>query len=101
MDRLYGRNRNFGKDGLLILTVGIFLFGGLLALSSPAQAQNSNKQAQATPALVSVEVINPVHKAQLLSYLKMSGLSLGLLINFNVPKLVNGVNRIINTSASL
>ena len=51
--------------------------------------------------LKAVEVINPVHKAQLLSYLKMSGPGLGLLINFNVPKLVNGIKRIINNSAPL
>ena len=51
--------------------------------------------------LKAIEVINPVHKAQLLSYLKMSGLGLGLLRNFNVPKLVSGIKRIINNSASL
>lgn len=41
------------------------------------------------------EVIN-VHQAQILSYLKMSGLKTGLLINFNVPRLVDGVFRISN-----
>ena len=44
-----------------------------------------------------VETILPVHKAQLLSYLKLSGVKLGLLINFNVPLLKNGITRIINT----
>ena len=43
-----------------------------------------------------VETILPVHKAQLLSYLKLSGVELGLLINFNVPLLKNGITRIIN-----
>jgi len=43
-----------------------------------------------------VETVLPVHKAQLLSYLKLSGLELGLLINFNVPLLKNGITRIIN-----
>ena len=43
-----------------------------------------------------VEKILPVHVAQLLSYLKLSKLKLGLLINFNVPHLRQGIRRIIN-----
>ena len=43
-----------------------------------------------------VETIKPLHKAQLLSYLKLSGLHLGLLINFNTVSLKDGINRIIN-----
>ena len=43
-----------------------------------------------------VEQILPVHHAQLLSYLRLSGMRLGLLINFNVPRLVSGVKRIVN-----
>ncbi|MCW8956366.1 MAG: GxxExxY protein [Gammaproteobacteria bacterium] len=46
--------------------------------------------------LKSVESILPVHGAQLLSYLKLSGFELGLLINFNVPQLSKGIKRIIN-----
>jgi GxxExxY protein len=42
----------------------------------------------------------PVHQAQLLTYLKLTGLPVGLLINFNVPKLVTGVKRVINPNAS-
>jgi GxxExxY protein len=38
----------------------------------------------------------PVHEAQLLSYLKLSGLSLGLLINFHGPVLKDGLERIVN-----
>jgi GxxExxY protein len=38
----------------------------------------------------------PVHEAQLLTYLKLTGLSLGLLINFNVPRLTSGVKRVVN-----
>jgi len=38
----------------------------------------------------------PVHEAQLLTYLKLSGLRLGLLVNFNVPVLKNGIKRIVN-----
>ena len=35
----------------------------------------------------------PVHQAQILSYLKLSGLKVGLLINFNVPLLKSGIKR--------
>jgi GxxExxY protein len=41
------------------------------------------------------ESLTDVHKAQVLTYLKLSGCKLGLLINFNVTKLVNGVKRLI------
>jgi GxxExxY protein len=44
----------------------------------------------------SVDAISPVHKAQLLSYLKLSGKSLGLLINFNVVHLKDGIKRFVN-----
>ena len=43
-----------------------------------------------------VEKLLPVHEAQLLSYLKLSGFKLGLLINFNVPHLRDGIRRVIN-----
>ena len=43
-----------------------------------------------------VEVELPVHRAQLLSYLRLAGKPLGLLINFNVPVLVKGITRIMN-----
>jgi len=43
----------------------------------------------------SIESILPVHKAQLLTYLKFSGYRLGLLINFNNTLLKNGIKRII------
>jgi len=46
--------------------------------------------------LKSVEVVLPVHRAQVLSYLRLTGKQLGLLINFNVPRLVDGVERIVN-----
>jgi GxxExxY protein len=45
--------------------------------------------------LKAVESILPVHKAQLLTYLKLSGHRLGLLINFNVPVVKDGISRII------
>jgi GxxExxY protein len=46
--------------------------------------------------LKSVEAIAPVHQAQIISYLKLSGRSLGLLINFNVPHLKDGIKRFVN-----
>ena len=45
--------------------------------------------------LKSVESLAPIHEAQLLSYLKAAGLRLGLLINFNAPRLVDGVRRFV------
>jgi GxxExxY protein len=46
----------------------------------------------------SVENLGPVHNAQLLTYVNLSNRPVGLLINFNVPKLVSGVRRLINKS---
>lgn len=45
--------------------------------------------------LKAVEKITPLHQAQILSYLKLSNKSLGLLINFNVLHLKEGIKRII------
>jgi GxxExxY protein len=41
----------------------------------------------------SVDAIAPIHEAQLMSYMKLSGRSLGLLINFNVLHLKDGIKR--------
>ena len=41
----------------------------------------------------SVEKVLPIHEAQLLTYMKLGGFKVGLLINFNEPKLVQGVVR--------
>jgi GxxExxY protein len=46
--------------------------------------------------LRSVEKLEPIHVAQLLTYLRLSGLWLGLLINFNVKVLKEGIKRIVN-----
>ena len=43
----------------------------------------------------SVDCLNPVHTAQLMTYLKLSGCKIGLLINFNVAFLKEGIRRII------
>lgn len=45
--------------------------------------------------LKSVDGLLPIHEAQILTYLKLSGLKVGLLINFNVPRLVDGVRRLV------
>lgn len=42
----------------------------------------------------SVEKTLPVHKSQVLTYLRMAHLQVGLLLNFNVPKMVDGITRI-------
>jgi GxxExxY protein len=44
----------------------------------------------------SVERVLPIHEAQLLTYLKLSGNKVGLLMNFNVPKLRDGLKRMVN-----
>ncbi len=46
--------------------------------------------------LKSVDAIAPVHQAQIISYLKLSGRSLGLLINFKVAHLKDGIKRFVN-----
>ena len=46
--------------------------------------------------LKAVDALNPVHEAQLLTYLKMSGKKIGLLINFNVLHLKDGIRRLVN-----
>jgi len=43
-----------------------------------------------------VEAINDVHLAQVLTYLKLSDCRLGLLLNFNVARLKNGIRRVVN-----
>ena len=42
-----------------------------------------------------VEAFSPIHQAQLLSYLKLSGLQVGLLINFHVADLRDGIKRMV------
>jgi len=46
--------------------------------------------------LKAVEQLLPIHKAQLLSYLKLAGLKAGLLINFHVKMLKDGIVRLVN-----
>ena len=46
--------------------------------------------------LKSCEKFEPIHKAQLLTYLKLSNLNLGLLLDFNVPLMREGILRVVN-----
>jgi GxxExxY protein len=46
--------------------------------------------------LKTVETLLPIHEAQLLTYLKLSNLPVGLLVNFHVPVLKRGLKRIVN-----
>ena len=45
----------------------------------------------------SVEAIHPIHEAQLLTYMKLRGIEVGLLINFNVVLLKDGIKRMVLT----
>jgi GxxExxY protein len=46
--------------------------------------------------LKSIEALLPIHEAQVLTYLKLGGWKVGLLINFNVPVLTKGVRRLVH-----
>lgn len=46
--------------------------------------------------LKAVEALQPIHEAQLLTYLKLGGWPIGLLINFNVPLVTKGIKRIVH-----
>jgi GxxExxY protein len=45
--------------------------------------------------LKSVEAVLPIHQAQILSYMRLAAVPIGLLINFNVVKLMNGIKRFV------
>jgi len=51
---------------------------------------------QAVVELKSVNKLEPIHNAQLLTYLKLSGKRYGLLLNFNVPLMKQGIKRLLN-----
>ena len=46
--------------------------------------------------LKAVSTIEPIHKAQVLTYLKLANIRLGLLLNFNVERMREGIQRIVN-----
>jgi len=64
-----------------------WLFAGL-----PSSAKSPYQYSVETKA---TERLLPVHEAQLLTYLKLSGHSLGILINFNVVRIKDGLRRIV------
>ena len=45
--------------------------------------------------LKSADTLRPIHEAQLLTYLRLGGWTVGLLMNFNVPVLRNGIRRVV------
>lgn len=51
--------------------------------------------------LKAIDGLAPIHHAQVISYLKTTGLRLGLLMNFNVPVLIHGLKRVVLTEADL
>lgn len=46
--------------------------------------------------LKSIEKVQPVHKKQVTTYLKLTGIELGLLVNFNVNLIKDGIERVVN-----
>lgn len=50
--------------------------------------------------LKSVSALAPIHTAQIITYLKLTGLPVGLLINFNVTMLKNGIKRLLNPNGT-
>jgi GxxExxY protein len=49
----------------------------------------------------SIETVLPIHRAQLRTYLAQANLPIGLLINFNVPRLITGIRRLENPNTFL
>ena len=64
-----------------------------LESSGPAQIVYSGLSAANAKA---VEELAPIHTAQILTYLRLTGCKLGLLINFNVVHLKDGIKRVVN-----
>jgi len=54
-----------------------------------------DREEVARPIVDSAVAIHPVHRAQLLTYLKLSGRSIGFLINWKVPRIKDGIQRMI------
>jgi GxxExxY protein len=51
--------------------------------------------------LKAIDLVLPVHAAEVLTYLRASGLTVGLLINFNKPLLTQGIRRLANNAPNL
>ena len=69
-------------------TVIVFSSVGIDYKSAPARSKVIIE-------IKAVEELNPVHFAQLMTYLKLSKCRMGFLINFNVPSLKDGIKRVI------
>ena len=61
--------------------------------SATASRRISSSRANLILEIKSVTTILPIHTVQLRTYLRMSGIHVGLLLNFNVPRLVDGLSR--------
>ena len=65
-------------------------------MGSPSwQARNGRAERSGAVPLHATAAELRVHTAQLLSYLSAAGLRLGMLMNFNVPRMVHGVKRVV------
>jgi len=67
----------------------------LIAPQSHGEEKNFLVEELVIVELKSVDSLDPIHEAQILTYLKLTGLKVGLLINFNVPVLRDGIKRLI------
>jgi GxxExxY protein len=52
-------------------------------------------QSKVVVELKAIKALEPIHEAQLLTYMKLTGCRVGLLINFNVPVLTKGIKRMV------
>jgi GxxExxY protein len=89
-------NYELTKQGLIVLRqspIPVIYEGKKIELGFRADLIVENK---VIIEIKSVEVIAPVHHKQLLTYLKITGLKLGLLINFNQTIIKTGIHRIVN-----
>src|SRR5262245_60579894 len=66
------------------------------ATITPARKVDFIVESRVVVEIKCVEKLLPIHKAQLLSYLKLTTLPLGLLLNFRVPHMRDGIGRVIN-----
>jgi len=64
--------------------------------STPGSGPIRSSKDKVTVEIKSVEVLAPVHKKQLLTYLRLADKRLGLLINFHVALIKDGIHRIVN-----
>jgi len=74
--------------------------GNNLTQSRKGAKQSGKEGTETRHQLKSVEKLEPVHFKQLLTYLRLTGLRLGLLINFGEAALKNGIHRIVNNLSS-